>query len=135
MSLQPELVCVAFVGTAAVFACFSAAALLAKRRSYLFLIGFLSSATSLMCLLSFANMFMHSSSIFIFQLYGGLLMFSAYVIYDTQVIVEKARTLTHPDYIRDSLELFIDFVALFVRILIILMRNSEKKRERSRSRD
>jgi|Transcript_15554 FtsH-binding integral membrane protein len=133
LKLQPELIGVAFGGTAAVFACFSIAAMCAKRRSYLYLFGFLSSAVSLMCLLSFANMFMRSSSIYLFQVYGGLVVFSLYVIYDTQLIIEKAACMA-PDVIRDACELFMDFIAIFVRILIILMRNNDKRR-RDKDRD
>jgi FtsH-binding integral membrane protein len=128
--IQPELVAVAFGGTAAVFACFSLAALSAKRRSYLFLYGFLSSALSVLFWLSFANLFLRSPAVHLVQLYGGLLMFSGYVVYDTQLIVEKASRSPYPDYVQDALNLFVDFAALFVRILIILSRNSGKKDDR-----
>lgn len=57
-----------------------------------------------------------------------------YVIFDTQMIVEKA-TLGDRDFAWHTMELFIDFVAIFVRICIILLRNSEEsKGKSSRSR-
>jgi FtsH-binding integral membrane protein len=46
--LDSSLPMTAFLGTAVVFACFSIAALFAKRRSYLYLGGFLGSAVSLL---------------------------------------------------------------------------------------
>ena len=36
------------------------------------------------------------------------------------------------DYVWGALELFVDFVAIFVRILIILLRNSEKKEKKEK---
>ena len=54
--LDPVIPLIAFVGTV-VFACFSLiSALLAKRRSYLYISGFLSSAMSLMFWMSLSNM-------------------------------------------------------------------------------
>ena len=56
-----------------------------------------------------------------------------------QVIVEKAYAAigagTKPDHIRAALDLFVDFFAVFVRILVILLKNSERREEgRSRKR-
>jgi len=65
------------------------------------------------------------------QIYGGLVVFSGYVIVDTQVILEKAVTgINNKDYVKAALELFIDAIALFVRILIIILRNTQEKKKR-----
>ena len=127
--LDPAIPLIAFVGTVVVFACFSLSALLAKRRSYLYISGFLSSAMSLMFWMSLANMWFRSAAMYNLQIYGGLLLFSGYVIVDTQMIVEKAEN-GERDYLWHAAELFTDFVALFVRILIILMRNAQNGRKR-----
>lgn len=47
------------------------------------------------------------------------------------MIVEKAE-LGDRDSIRAALELFVDFIGLFVRLLIILARNAEKKDDREK---
>lgn len=54
------------------------------------------------------------------QLYFGLLIFVGYMVVDTQEIIEKAH-LGDMDYVKHSLTLFTDFVAVFVRILIIMV--------------
>ena len=50
----------------------------------------------------------------------GLLVFAAYIIYDTQLIVERASKGAR-DAIGDALQLLIDLLGLFVRILVILV--------------
>ena len=86
--IDPKIVTTAVLGTVTVFACFSAAALTSQKRSFLFLGGIISSAGALLAVLSFSNIFLHSSNIYNLQLYGGLMMFSCYVIFDTQLILE-----------------------------------------------
>jgi len=131
--LDPAIPFIAFVGTVVVFGCFSLSALIAKKRSYLFLGGFLSSAASLMFWVSLANIWFQNSAMYSLQIYGGLVMFSLYVIVDTQMIVTKAEA-GERDYIYHSAELFTDFVAIFVRVLIILMKNARKNDRRRRDR-
>ena len=125
--LDPAIPLIAFVGTVVVFACFSLSALLAKRRSYLYISGFLSSAMSLMFWMSLANMWFRSAACTTSK-YTVAYLFSGYVIVDTQMIVEKAEN-GERDYLWHAAELFTDFVALFVRILIILMRNARNGRK------
>jgi len=90
----------------------------------------------------------------------GLVTFCAYVLFDTQMIIEKSSN-GYQDFVLHALDLFLgkennfeyyvayiilttyanfimlDFVSIFVRILIILMRNAEKnnkKKERESRR-
>lgn len=128
--IKPSVVVVAFAATAAVFVCFSLAALLSKRRSMLYLGGALSSLLTVLFFAGLLNFFVGSTLIFNVQLYVGLAMFLGYVVYDTQVIVEMA-SLGDRDYIGHACKLLIDFVGMFVRILIILLKNA-KKVERKR---
>ncbi|MBA0589061.1 hypothetical protein Gorai_017830 [Gossypium raimondii] len=99
IQIDPSVLVASFVGTALAFACFSGAAMLARRREYLYLGGLLSSGVSI---------------------YLGLLVFVGYMIVDTQDIIEKAH-LGDLDYVKHALTLFTDFVAVFVRILIIMV--------------
>ena len=57
-----------FVGTAIAFGCFSGAAIIAKRREYLYLGGLLSSGLSILLWLQFAtSIFGHTSTTFMFE--------------------------------------------------------------------
>jgi hypothetical protein len=61
-----------------------------------------------------------SPALFQIHLWGGLLIFCGFVVYDTQAIMEKRRR-GDKDAIRHSLDLFIDFLHLFRKILILLL--------------
>jgi len=58
------------------------------------------------------------------NLYGGLVVFLLYVLYDTQMMIARAAG-GDEDFVWHAVELFTDFIALFVRILIILMKKKE----------
>ncbi|XP_002159865.1 probable Bax inhibitor 1 isoform X1 [Hydra vulgaris] len=129
IKINPTIVATALFSTSLIFLCFSLSALWAEQRSYLYLGGTLLSALSLMCLLSFINIFFKSEMIYQFHLYGGLLLFCAFILYDTQLIVEKRR-MGDTDFIWHSVDLFLDFVNIFRRLLIILGNKEEKKKNK-----
>ncbi|KAK6935106.1 Bax inhibitor 1-related [Dillenia turbinata] len=134
IEIDPSILVSAFVGTAVAFACFSAAAMLARRREYLYLGGLLSSGISILFWLHLASsLFGGSAAIFQFELYFGLLVFVGYMVVDTQYIIEKA-DLGDLDYVRHALMLFTDFAAVFVRILVIMLKNSSEKSEKKKKR-
>lgn len=133
LDFDPRILVTGFVGTSLAFACFSGAAIVAKRREFLYLGGLLSSGLSILFWLRFASsMFGANASIFNFELYFGLLIFLGYIVFDTQEIIEKAHH-GDLDYVKHALTLFTDFVAILCRILAIMLKNSaEKKREESK---
>jgi FtsH-binding integral membrane protein len=134
LDVDPSVLITAFLGTVAIFICFSAAAMFARRRSYLYLGGLLSTCLSWMAMASLVSIFWPSSFNFLLQLYGGLLVFVGYVVLDTQQTIEKAAAGS-TDFVGDALSLLIDFVAIFVRIAIILLRNRDKEDRRESSSD
>ncbi|TKY55499.1 Bax inhibitor 1 [Spatholobus suberectus] len=132
--IDPSLILSAFVATSLAFACFSATALVARRREYLYLGGLLSSGLSILMWLHFASsLFGGSIALFRFELYFGLLVFVGYVIVDTQEIIERAH-FGDLDYVKHALTLFTDLAAIFVRILIIMLKNSSERNERKKKR-
>ncbi|XWS62051.1 hypothetical protein CRYUN_Cryun07bG0177800 [Craigia yunnanensis] len=134
IQIDPSVLIAAFGGTALAFACFSGAAMLARRREYLYLGGLLSSGVSMLLWLHFASsIFGGSIAIFKIEIYFGLLVFLGYMVVDTQDIIEKAH-LGDLDYVKHALTLFTDFVAVFVRILIIMLKNSAEKSEKKKKK-
>lgn len=132
MAMDSSLVLTAALATAALFGSFSAAALLSRRRSWLYLGGGLASAISTFSVIRLASWFLPSARSLAFsaELYGGLVVFALYVIYDTQLIVEEAFS-GNMDHIRHAMMVYVDVVAIAVRLLVILM-NKEENRNRKR---
>jgi FtsH-binding integral membrane protein len=129
--IDPAIVTTAFLGTTCIFACFSGMSLLAERRSYFYLAGLLSSGLSLLFFMSLFNIFFRSAAIYNVELYLGLMIFCGFVVFDTQLIVEK-RFMGDKDFVAHSLELFLDFINIFVRLLIILSKNKKEKKSNNR---
>jgi len=134
LRIHPGILGTAFFGTLGVFICFSLTAIFAKRRQFLYLGGVLGSAVMYLFLLSLFNMWFQSPIVPDINLYGGLAIFIGYVIFDTQVTIESYYS-GNQDYVRHACELYVDFVALFVRILMILMRNQESRERDKRRRN
>jgi FtsH-binding integral membrane protein len=124
MAVDPTIPLKAFVGTSCVFACFSLAAIFSSRRSMFYLGAILSTAITTLTWVSFLYVFFPTAASYNFLLYGGLLVFSGYVVFDTQLIIAKAQQGDF-DAIRGAFELFVDFVAIFVRLMRIM---SKKKK-------
>ncbi|KAG9454438.1 hypothetical protein H6P81_007342 [Aristolochia fimbriata] len=134
IQLDQSILISAFIGTAVAFGCFSAAATIARRREFLYLGGLLSAGLSILMWLHFASsIFGGSTAIFKFELYFGLLVFLGYMVVDTQEIIERAH-FGDLDYVKHALTLFTDFVAVFVRILIIMLKNAGDKSEKKKKR-
>lgn len=133
IQLDPSIVIMAFLMTTTVFVCFTGAALLAKRREYLYIGGFLSSGLSMLLWMNLLNSFFRSTAMYSVHLYGGLFLFCGYVIFDTQMMIEKA-SLGQKDFLAHALELFLDFVSIFTRILVILIKNADKEKADKKQR-
>lgn len=129
--VNPQIIITALLGTSIVFASFTLCALFAERGKWLFLGGTLMTLMSSMMIMGLANLFIGSTLIYQSQLYLGLAIMCGFVLYDTQMIVEKRR-IGNKDFITHSLDLFVDFISIFRRLLIILTQKEEQSNRRKR---
>lgn len=111
-------------GTGAIMAGFSLAALKAPSASYLkatgVMTGLIFALLGAMILGLLGPMIGIPASILAglksFSLYGGLAIFSAFIAYDTQQMIDRAAS-GDTDHVSDALNLFIDVWGVFVRLL------------------
>lgn len=130
MAVNPSIIVTAFMGTSIIFVCFTLSALYARRRSYLFLGGTLMSGLSLLLITSVMNMFFGSVLLFKVHLYLGLVIMCGFVLFDTQLIIERAEN-GDKDYVWHCVDLFLDFITIFRKLMIILsMNEKDKKKEK-----
>lgn len=129
--IDPSIIVTALVGTALVFVSFSISALLAEQRKYLYLGGTLMSVLTTMMVMSLVNIFFGSRLIFQIHLYLGLFLMCGFVLYDTQLIIEKSRRGSK-DFVTHSLDLFIDLFGIFRRLLIILSQKNQESNNKKR---
>uniref|UniRef100_A0A5S6Q9W6 Bax inhibitor 1 n=1 Tax=Trichuris muris TaxID=70415 RepID=A0A5S6Q9W6_TRIMR len=128
VSVKPATIISAFLVTSAVFVSFTLAALYAPDRKFLYLIGSLLAVLSTMCWLSLFNLFFDFNILFQMNLYTGLAVMCGFLLYDTQLIMEKRR-MGDSDYIRHSVDLFVDFIGIFRRIVVILAQKEVRKKK------
>ncbi|XP_013790548.1 probable Bax inhibitor 1 [Limulus polyphemus] len=129
ITVNPSLISLAFLATSTIFLCFTLCSLFSERGSWLFLGGSLMSILSTMFLLGMVNLFTRSVFISQIHLYLGLAVMCGFILYDTQLIIEKCR-MGDRDFIRHSVDLFIDFVGVFQKLLIILTQKEESRKRR-----
>ncbi|XP_056637231.1 bax inhibitor 1 isoform X2 [Diorhabda carinulata] len=127
--IDPSIIITAFVATSAVFLCFSICAMLSERGKWLYLGGTLMTMLTTLMVLSLANIFFGAKWIYQTQLYLGLLAMCGFVLFDTQMIIEKRR-LGSRDFVAHSLDLFVDFIGIFRRLVIILTQKEQESRKK-----
>jgi FtsH-binding integral membrane protein len=129
--INPSLIITALLSTCVMFGCFTVSTFFADHRKYLYLGGTLTSMLSIMVLVSFLNIFLRSRFLFDAYLYVGLFVFCGFICYDTALIIEKKR-MGDDDFIAHAMMLFMDFVTVFKKILIILMKREAEKDNRKK---
>ncbi|UYV78814.1 GHITM [Cordylochernes scorpioides] len=61
-------------------------------------------------------------------LYGGLVLFSGYLLYDTQRTIADAEKQRHYDPIDHSISIYMSVINIFIRMVMILADGNSKKR-------
>lgn len=131
---HPGILPTAFFGSLAIFSCFSAAAIFAKQRKYLYLGSILSSCLVYFSFISLFNLFFQSKIADCFLLYASLIVYMGLVVYHTQVTLEDFRRGKR-DCLSHALQLYMDLVAIFIRLCVILLEKEEKKNNNQRKKN
>ena len=61
-------------------------------------------------------------------MYGGLVLFGGFMLYDTQQIIRDAETKNYYDPVNHSIGIYLDTINIFVRILMLLSSGSGNRR-------
>ncbi|XP_076632639.1 bax Inhibitor-1 [Colletes latitarsis] len=131
VTINPSIIVTALMGTTVVFVSFSISALLVERGSWLYLSGTLISLLNVLIMLAFVNTFLDWSILYEIDSYAMLFLVCGFVIYDTQLIIEKF-TAGSKDIVLHSFELFIDFLTIFRQLLTILTKKEISKQRKQR---
>lgn len=125
--INPAIVLSALVYTTFIFLSLTLVALYSQKRSLLYLGGFLCAGLNI---LFWGNMLRFFFGIRMFmgaELYLGLAIFCGFILFDTQMIIYRYEDVGERDFIWHSVDLFIDFLNVFIRLLILLSKKEEKK--------
>lgn len=113
-------------GTGAIFAGFSLAALKAPSGSYLKFGGLLTAGALVILVAALLSMFGGAlgipagvlAGLYNINLYGGLLILSLFIAYDTQSMIDRAAA-GETDHVTDAINMFINVWGIFIRLLAI----------------
>jgi FtsH-binding integral membrane protein len=133
VEVEPMIVIQALIYTGAAFVSFSLISLCSKRRSYLFLGGIIATIIQALILNNLIRWMTGYGFHGMPYLLVGLFLSCIYIIYDTQIIIERAER-GDKDVPTHTMMLFIDLFDLFIRILKILMELNKNKEEENRRR-
>jgi FtsH-binding integral membrane protein len=125
--VNPAIIVSALLYTTLIFISLTLAALMSQKRSMLYLGGFLFAGLNILFWNSILGMVFGIRLMGGAELYLGLAIFCGFILFDTQMIIYRHDDLREKDFIWHSVDLFMDFMNVFVRILIILSKKEEKK--------
>lgn len=126
--------------TAGVVGGLSAVAVCAPSDKFLTMTGPLSIGLGVVFVSSLGSMFLPPTTalgagLYSISLYGGLLLFSGFLLYDTQRIIKAAQMHPPPQYasqpfdpVNASISVYMDTINIFIRILAILMGSDKRRR-------
>lgn len=116
-----------YTGALSASLCF--AGVTAPSRQFFFLSGPLTMAMCAVSLASLASSLMPAARLtHNFSLYGGLATFAGYLLYDANVLMERARLHRHFDPFEESVGVYLDTVNVFVRVLVVLVDSEARKK-------
>ena len=120
LAMDPLLLPMALGASGGIFAGATAFSLFAPEGRMLSLGGPLFGGLMVLVGAGLIGMFYPHPVLHSISLYGGLALFSVYVAYDTQMILDDYKN-GETDAVQHSLQLFLNFVNIFKRVLFIFM--------------
>lgn len=123
---EMKLVGDAFLLTSGAFGGLALTAYNSRDTAFLGMSGILGAGFGTLFAISLANIFLKSHALNNLWIYGGLALFIGMTLYDLkniQVRIEKSRRF---DPMSESLNIYYDFINIFVRILLIMQNNKKK---------
>lgn len=117
----------AFLVTSGAFGGLTLVALNARDDAFLGMSGFLGAGLGCIAAVGIANIFLQSNALMNVWLYGGLALFLAYVLYDMKEIQNRAKRSIYFDPMSESVKVYLDFVNVFIRILMIMNNRNNRK--------
>ncbi|KAI9656147.1 MAG: hypothetical protein M1831_004718 [Alyxoria varia] len=137
MFLQPALLARAGLYTAGVMGSIAFVGATAKQDKYLYLGGPLLAGVAVVALSGFAPLVVPATAARTLAvtenlwLYGGLVVFGGFTLYDVQKVLAHARLaqqgMVQKDVVNESISLELDFINLFVRMVQILGMQQRRK--------
>jgi FtsH-binding integral membrane protein len=149
--LNPSILFRAGLYTAGMVSALSYVAMTAKQDKYLYMGGPLLAGLAVVTLSGFASLLLPATmtrTLAVTEalwLYGGLALFGAFLLYDTQVVMKHARVrhekekqikalrasgqdvrMAPPDYINECIGIYMDIIQIFIRLVYILAGNKRK---------
>ena len=112
--------------TSGLFAGLGLVSMTSRDDAFLGMSGFLGAGLGAMIALSFANIFLQSPIINSIWLYGGLILFSGFTIYDIKQLQIKAKKEISYDPMYNSIGIYLDFIQLFIRMAMIMNNRKNK---------
>jgi len=139
--LHPQILLRAGIYTGGIVSALSFTAMNAKEDRFLSLGGPLMVGLTIVFLSGLTSMFLPArfvTTLSIMEklwLYGGLAVFSGLMLYDTQKLMARANyrhqiqsNLPPPDYINESIGIYLNIINIFVRMVMILTNSSNKRK-------
>lgn len=132
--INPVIIPTALVTTCIIFTSLSFGALFTKKRLSLYTTSFIFTTIAYLGLVSFFNIFTRSKFVDSLLSYAFVMVYSFYIYYDTQKTLE-AVAYGERDFLLHSIQLYLDAVNLFTRIVVILIRKHQEEEEKRRKSD
>jgi FtsH-binding integral membrane protein len=118
----------AFLLTSGTFAGLGLVAANSRDDAFLGMSGFLGAGLGGLTAIAIANIFLKSNALFNIWLYGGLALFLGMTMYDMKEVQNRAKRSIYFDPMSQSVGIYLDFVNIFIRLLMILQNRKNNRK-------